>query len=166
MCMSTCACVGGFAWELLYVLHTKRARMFTCLLMEVGGKVQGWSVCSMGSVARATAWEFLVVALHVMCHLLRKLTKQWEGGEAGRSTGMDVLWKYEISLFRWVDILQGTSAYSGRIHGAPLRLRFLLQVVFQYRFLSVCIETRVDILGEIVNLSNGTYLSRYALPRR
>lgn len=166
MCMSTCACVGGFAWELSYVLHTKRARMFTCLLMEVGGKVQGWSVCSMGSVARATAWEFLVVALHVMCHLLRKLTKQWEGGEAGRSTGMDVLWKYEISLFRWVDILQGTSAYSGRIHGAPLRLRFLLQVVFQYRFLSVCIETRVDILGEIVNLSNGTYLSRYALPRR
>lgn len=54
--------------------------------------------------------------------------------------GVEVLEKWEILLFRRVDILQRTSVYSGRIHGAPLSLRLLLQVVLQYRLFSICIK--------------------------
>ncbi len=55
----------------------------------------------------------------------------WESWQDGgeRNTGVEALKKWEISLFGWVDVLQGTSVYSGGIHGAPLRLRLLLQVV-------------------------------------
>lgn len=48
------------------------------------GKVQGRSMLSQGSVARATVRELLVVVIHVTCSLMRKLT-EGRGGE-GRGT--------------------------------------------------------------------------------
>lgn len=113
-----------------------------CGYMYVGvrrrGKVQGWSMLSQGSVARATDWALLVVVIRVTCSLMRKLTEE-RGGEE-RDTEVEVLKEWGISLFRWVDILQGTSVYSGGIHGAPLPLRPLLQVVLKYRLFSICMK--------------------------
>lgn len=48
--------------------------------MRRRGKVQG-------SVARATAWELLLVVIHVMCSLMRKLTVGKEEGHGGRGAG-------------------------------------------------------------------------------
>lgn len=41
-------------------------------------------------------------------------------------------------LFGGVDVVQGTSVYPGRVHGPPLRLRLLLQVILQDGLFAIC----------------------------
>lgn len=41
-------------------------------------------------------------------------------------------------LFRGVDVVQGTSVYPGWVHGPPLRLRLLLQVILQDGLFAIC----------------------------
>lgn len=41
-------------------------------------------------------------------------------------------------LFRGVDVIQETSIYPRRVHGAPLGLRLLLQVILQDGLLAIC----------------------------
>lgn len=41
-------------------------------------------------------------------------------------------------LFRGVDVVQGTSVYPGWVHGPPLCLRLLLQVILQDGLFAIC----------------------------
>lgn len=98
------------------------------------GEAEGLSALSQGSVAGATAWELLVVVMLWWGH--------WHGG-GGREFGWG---GGGVLLFRWVDVIQGTSVYPGRIHGPPLCLWLLLQVVLQYGLFSIC-KTHAGILS-------------------
>lgn len=71
-CMSTYAPAWWENTHALYMYVGVRGR----------GKYRTRSVLfSQGSVARATDWELLVVAIRVTCSLMRKLTRQRGGGD-------------------------------------------------------------------------------------
>lgn len=54
-----------------------------------------------------------------------------KGGGGGGGEGVSL-------LFGGVDVVQGTSVYPGRVHGPPLRLRLLLQVILQDGLFAIC----------------------------
>lgn len=58
-------------------------------------------------------------------------------------------------LFGGVDVVQGPSVYPGRVHGPPLRLRLLLQVVLQDGLFALC-KTRKRSRSEPPNVRSTT----------
>lgn len=154
--MNTFVCLSGS--ELQQVLRGERTHtnscVVTCMLKSVGEKSTGLvraftALCCRSNRLRAAGGC-------ATCDVSSD-EKADERGIGREDTGVEVLGKWELSLFRRVDILQGTSVYSRRIHGAPLRLWFLLQVVLQYRLFSICRETHVDILQYMIGCQIDCY---------
>lgn len=122
MCLTEAAVSPGMVGE-----HTNGSYVVICMLMCVGEESTGAGPCFHRALLPEqppeSCWWF---AKHVTCSLMRQLTRR-RGGEGDKR--VEVLKKRESSLFGRVDILQGTSVYSGWVHGAPLCLGLLLQVV-------------------------------------
>lgn len=84
VCMSRFSSLGDFAWELLYVLNRKRAHMCShngCRREKCRvGPCVHWAL-----LPEQLPGNFWWLRYMLFCHLLRKLTKQWEGGRQRRT---------------------------------------------------------------------------------